>query len=228
MPRSKQEYFDLVVSFAGPERKYARAISAILRANAVSVFLDETFKAQIWGKNLVEYLTGIYSKKGRYCLVLISREYSRRVYTNVERRAALDRMVTEKGEYLLPVKTDGSWIDGLPRATSYLDIRTEGVVGICETLMEKIYPEKANEKLAIPTGIEIPRVPAGTIPADLIGKYLIEHCRRARVAMFGALIYDERSAELRKLLREQDYWEALDRASGPHLENLCYERRSQD
>jgi hypothetical protein len=227
MKRNKSPTFDVVLSFAGPQRAYARAISSILEANGVSVYLDERFKAQMWGTNLVERLHVTYSKEGRYCLILISKEYRQRIYTKVERRAALDRMITEKAEYLLPVKVDDSWIDGLPQSTAYLDLRTEGIIGICEALVEKIGASLPDGRLVIPESVEIPRIPVGMIPAELLEKYLLEHCKRERVAMFGALIYDEQSVELRKLLREQDYWDALDRASGPHFEVFALRDRME-
>jgi len=38
------------------------------------------------------------------------------------------------------------------------------------------------------------------------------------VTLFGTLIYDETNVAVRRLLREPDYWDALDKASGPNLE----------
>lgn len=37
------------------------------------------------------------------------------------------------------------------------------------------------------------------------------------VLTFGIIVYDETSPELRKLLRDKDYWEALDKASGDRM-----------
>jgi len=38
------------------------------------------------------------------------------------------------------------------------------------------------------------------------------------VTLFGALVYDETNIGLRRLLRDQDSWDALDKASGQNLE----------
>ena len=59
-------------------------------------------------------------------------------------------------------------------------------------------------------GIRIPRIPAGKIPAEHLSQYLLEFCRRRPVSVFGVLVYDETTAELRKLLADQIYWDALD------------------
>lgn len=208
--------FDVLLSFAGVERPYARAIHDIATANGLRVFLDEEFQHEIWGKNLVEYLDTTYRERGQFVLALLSEAYRTKAFTKVERRAAFDRMINESAEYLLPVKVDDSWIDGLPRATAYLDIRTAGVLGVCKLLLKKIRGSTA--KLIIPAGIHIPRVPSGSIPGNQLADYLVELCARPQVSLFGALIYDETNVGLRRLLRDQDSWDALDKASGQHLE----------
>lgn len=208
--------FDVLLSFAGSERHYARAIHDIATANGLRVFLDEEFQHEIWGKNLVEYLDKTYRERGQFVLVLLSQAYRDKAFTKVERRAAFDRMINESAEYLLPVKVDDSWIDGLPRATAYLDLRTDGVLGVCKLLLRKL--RGSNAKLSIPAGLRIPRVPSGSIPADHLAEYLVELCARPQVTLFGALIYDETNVALRRLLRDQDSWDALDKASGQNLE----------
>ena len=208
--------FDVLLSFAGTERHYARAIHDIANANGLRVFLDEEFQHEIWGKNLVEYLDQTYRERGRFVLALLSKAYREKAFTKVERRSAFDRMINESAEYLLPVKVDDSWIDGLPKATAYLDLRTEGVLGICNLLLRKIKGSTA--KLAIPAGMHIPRVPSGSIPGAQLAQYLVELCARPQVTLFGALIYDETNVALRRLLKDPDSWDALEKASGQNLE----------
>ena len=45
--------FDVLLSFAGRDRDYARAIHDIAAANGLRIFLDEEFQHEIWGKNRV-------------------------------------------------------------------------------------------------------------------------------------------------------------------------------
>lgn len=213
---SASEEFDVLLSFAGAERHYARAIHDIAVANGLSVFLDEEFQAEIWGKNLVEYLHDAYSKRGRFVVALISKEYCERAYAKVERRAALDRLINQSAEYLLPVCVDDSWIPGLPRSTAYLDIRKIGVLGVCQILVEKVVGKKRS--LSIPPGLRIPRVPNGRLPSEHIAEHLLELCANQQMAIFGVLIYDETTVALRNLLTEQNSWDALDVASGEDFE----------
>lgn len=57
-------------------------------------------------------------------------------------------MINEGAEYLLPVKVDDSWIDGLPRSTAYLDLRTLGTLGVSKLLLQKI--QGSSVKMVIP------------------------------------------------------------------------------
>jgi len=213
-------YYDVALSFAGTERDYARAIAAIGEKNGLKVFLDELYEAELWGENLVESLSDIYTTKARFCLVIVSQEYKKRVFTNVERRAALDRAIQDRSAYILPVVVDDAWIDGLPRATAYLDLRRKSVISICEVLIKKI-KGKAPRKLRLPKDLHLSRLPIGSLGAAELQKYLMDLCAQsshAGVVTFGCLVYDEGTVELRKLLKDEDYWDGLDKASGPDFE----------
>jgi len=212
--------FDVAISFAGSERDYARAIASIAQRNGVKVFLDELYEADLWGTNLVESLSDIYENKARFYLIIVSKNYCERIYTNVERRAALDRAIRDKGEYILPIVIDDSWINGLPKATAYLDLRRKSVITISETLIRKVLG-KSPRKIRLPKDIHISRLPIGSLSAEELKQYLLDLCaqsRRSGVVAFGCMVYDETTVELRKLLRDQDYWDALDKVSGPNFE----------
>lgn len=212
--------FDVAISFAGSERDYARAIASIAEKNGVKVFLDELYEADLWGTNLVEALSDIYENKARFCLIIVSKEYRKRIYTNVERQAALDRAIRNKGEYILPVVTDNSWIKGLPKATAYLDLRRKSVITICEALIKKVLG-KSPRKIRLPKDIHVSRLPIGLLSAEELKQYLLDLCAQSKhsgVVIFGCIVYDETTVELRKLLRDEDYWDALDKDSGPNFE----------
>lgn len=210
--------FDILLSFAGPERPYAQSLHAILARNGLRVFLDEEYQHEIWGENLVEYLDRTYRERGLYCLILISEEYRKRAYTKVERRAAFDRMINQDRVYILPVKVDDAWIDGLPKSTGFLDLRRQGIVGVAEAVLKKTGRLAARDRLEIPPDVAVPRVPAGMIPAEHLTNYLLEFCQRQPVCLFGAVLYDDRHAEIRHLFMDRAYWDALNAASGSDFE----------
>jgi len=156
MPREFK--YDVAFSFAGSDREVARAIASIASYNGLKVFLDEQHLWESWGRNLNEYLGAIYDGEARYCVVLISADYCDKAYTNFERRRALDRALDSRAEYILPVRIDDSWLDGLPRATAYLDLRQMSLVDVGSVLVRKV--KGANAEVLRPDPISGPTVHA--------------------------------------------------------------------
>lgn len=152
--------YHVAVSYAGADREIAQVIVSIAQANGLRVFLDEQHLWESWGKNLNEYLGEIYDRQSQFCLILISNDYCERAYTNLERRRALDRALESKVEYILPVRLDDAWIEGLPRATAYLDLRTMSLIEVGETLVRKV--KGADVRVIVPEGMAASKV----VPLD--------------------------------------------------------------
>src|SRR5436309_11017095 len=148
--------YDVALSFAGSDREVARIIAAIAKSNALRVFFDEYYAWESWGKNLNEYLGEIYDRKSRYCVILISRDYREKNYTNLERRRALDRALENKVEFILPVRLDDSWLEGLPRATGYLDLREMSSIEVGKILVQKI--KGPDTRVTVPQEIKLSKL----------------------------------------------------------------------
>lgn len=130
--------FDVAVSFAGSERKYAEELAIKIRAAGFEVFYDEFYPETLWGKDLAEFFHEIYSTRSRYCVVFVSKEYLNREWTIHERRSAQERMIKEKGgEYILPIKVDEVDLPGVPATIGYLSIAT-GIDKIAGVLLKKL------------------------------------------------------------------------------------------
>ena len=135
--RSLFEY-DVALSFAGEDRRYAEEIAEVLKAHGVRVFYDSFEQANLWGKNLFEHLHSVYSKKARFCIMLVSSAYASKMWTVHERRSAQERSLKERdSEYILPVRIDDTELPGLPSSVVYLDIRY-GALHICKLFIEKL------------------------------------------------------------------------------------------
>jgi hypothetical protein len=90
------------------------------------------------GKNLYDYLYEIYSLRSRYCIVLISKEYNKKEWTNHERQAAQDRAFRERDkDYILPIRFDGSALRSLPTTTGYIDASLR-VEKIADLVLQKL------------------------------------------------------------------------------------------
>lgn len=119
--------YDVVISFAGESRKIVEPIAALLRGANVSVFYDKFEEAKLWGKNLYTHLSDVYNKKGRFCIIFVSKEYNEKIWTTKEREAAQARALREPSEYILPIKLDDTELPGLEDTISYLDLRDASI-----------------------------------------------------------------------------------------------------
>src|SRR5690242_10858166 len=109
-----QHKYDVAISFAGPQRDLAEYLATKVQTAGFAVFYDGFYTAQLWGKELPVVLDDICRKQSRYCLILVSKEYTERLWANHERRSALARAIAEKGqEYILPVRVDSSELSGI-------------------------------------------------------------------------------------------------------------------
>ena len=130
--------YDVAISFAGEQRTQAEAIADCLKNAGVKVFYDGSEQTNLWGKNLYEHLSDVYQKKARYCLMLASAAYAAKVWPTLERRNAQARALSQKVEYILPVRFDETEIPGLPSTVGYLRFSEHGVEGICTLLRQKL------------------------------------------------------------------------------------------
>lgn len=130
--------YEVAISFAGEDRKYAAALAKRLRAANVPVFYDEYAKAELWGNDLYEHLKQVYGRMSRYCVVFISRHYKRKAWTRHELKSAQEKALRRRKAYILPVKVDGTSIPSIFTTTGYLDLKKEKVSGIFKALMLKL------------------------------------------------------------------------------------------
>lgn len=135
---NEPQNFDVAISFAGSERMYAEQIATKVKTSGFQVFYDDFYPEALWGKNLVEFFQDIYSKRSRFCVILVSNNYLEREWTIHERRSAQERMLKEKGnEYILPIKVDNVELTGIPSTIGYLPIDL-GIDRIADILIKKL------------------------------------------------------------------------------------------
>ena len=115
--------WDVALSFAGAQRDYVEQVARELTAWGVRCFYDADEEIDLWGKFLPEELPAIYGEQAAVVVVFVSAEYAARDWTRLERRAALDRAVRERREYVLPARFDDTPLPGLLPGVSYADLR---------------------------------------------------------------------------------------------------------
>jgi transcriptional regulator with XRE-family HTH domain len=130
--------YDVALSFAGEDRGVADSLARLLRSRGIKVFYDQFEQADLWGKNLYDHLADVYANRARYCIMLISSHYAKKLWTNHEREHAQARAFTENQEYILPVKLDNTSIPGLPATIGYIDLRNSSVEQVTEYVTKKL------------------------------------------------------------------------------------------
>jgi hypothetical protein len=136
-PRKRFEY-DVVLSFAGEDRKHAKKVATLLEKQDISVFYDEFKQYELWGKELYEYLDNIYSNKARFCIMFLSEHYAKKLWTNHERKSAQARAFTDNREYILPVRIDDTKIPGIRSTQGFLDLRKHSYQDVVAGVAHKL------------------------------------------------------------------------------------------
>jgi len=144
---SNSKEFEIALSFAGEDREYVDRVANLLRDSGVKVFYDLFEEANLWGKNLYDYLTEIYMNKALYTIMFISEYYSKKLWTGHERQAMQARAFQENQEYILPVRFDETPIPGVLPTTGYIDISSKSP----EDFVEIIHKKLINSGETVPT-----------------------------------------------------------------------------
>lgn len=135
--------YDISISFAGENRSIAEQIARILQEYSINVFYDKFEQYDLIGKDLATHLPDIFSKRARYCVVLISKYYPQKKWpSNIELPAVRDRSFQQDGDYILPILLDDTSIPGLPSTIGCLDLRNTSVENIAGDIARKVLLER--------------------------------------------------------------------------------------
>lgn len=130
--------FDVALSFAGEDRGYVDQVAHILKSKGISVFYDKFEEANLWGKNLYDYLSDIYRNKALYTIMFVSDHYNRKLWSNHERQAMQSRAFQENQEYILPARFDETEIPGLLPTIGYITLKDKNPNDFCEVIFKKL------------------------------------------------------------------------------------------
>ena len=134
----QQFKYDVCLSFASEQRDYVRKVKDELVKAGLSHFFDEDAQLEMWGKHLNETLDEIYRKQSRFCVMFISAEYAKKMWTSHERRSAQARALEDRSDYLLPARFDDTEIDGLSPTVLYIDLRHHTPERFAQLIIEKV------------------------------------------------------------------------------------------
>jgi|GEM_PF-4329968 len=132
MPR-----FDFAISFAGPERSLARSLAQSLSRAGLRVFFDELFEHEMLGTDGADYLNRVFFEQSRYCVALVSENYEKHAWSQLERRAAQAREHVAGPGALLPVLVDATKPSWLLPTRVYFNLAERSLADLVEVLCRK-------------------------------------------------------------------------------------------
>lgn len=130
--------YDVTLSFAGEDREYVEKIAVNLKQRGIKVFYDKFEVANLWGKDLYQYLSHIYKDNARFCIVFVSQKYKEKAWTMHELKNAQNRAFHENKEYILPIYLENVELDGLNDTIGHLKTSEYTYEEICDIIIEKI------------------------------------------------------------------------------------------
>lgn len=168
--------YDVALSFAGEDRAIVEEFANLLVAKNIKVFYDNMEISTLWGKNLVDHLADIYSKKARYCVMFISHYYPLKKWTKLERTHAQARAFRDANEYILPIRLDDTEVPGIAETIGYIDLRQQNIEIVANEFEKKLTLSKrqtnsiSTSQLGHAENAQAISSPFGTIPLPKIKK----------------------------------------------------------
>lgn len=130
--------YNIALSFAGEDREYVEKIAYGLKECGVKVFYDKFQTAELWGKDLYQYLNNIYKNKADYCIIFISKAYKEKAWTQHELASAQNRAFLDDKEYILPIYIDMVSIPGINETTGHIKKDEHTIPQIIDLILEKL------------------------------------------------------------------------------------------
>lgn len=143
--KSQAYQYDVCLSFAGEDREYVQSVADTLRSVGIRVFYDQYEKVNLWGKDLYQHLDYVYNRSARFCVVFVSADYAKKVWTNHEIKSAQARAFQDRSEYLLPARFDDTDIPGIRSTTGFIDLRNMPANECADLIQEKLRPYRLTE-----------------------------------------------------------------------------------
>lgn len=188
--------YDVCLSFAGEDRKYIERVANALKLAEVKVFYDAYEKVELWGKDLYQHLDEIYRRNAKYCVVFISADYVRKLWTGHELKSAQARAFEQTHqEYILPVRLDGSEVAGILPTVGYVNGTVISPEEVADLIVAKLRLT-SREKVASLNTITITS-PSPKPPSILFDVPKVSAIReRLREPFDACMRYHERVADL--------------------------------
>lgn len=143
--------FDVALSFAGEDREFSHSIALALEDSNYVVFYDDFESARLWGTELSVSLAQIYERSARHCIIIVSEYYAAKQWTNHERRFAIQRALSTRLDYILPIRVDNAELPGWPSTIAYQNTEKQSLPDLLQVIFSKLGRPQATRPVRVPT-----------------------------------------------------------------------------
>ena len=131
--------YDLFLSFAGEQRELVEALLHKIRKvdRNISVFYDK--EQNLLGRDVERLFYSVCSRRSRFFVPVISRDYKRKIWPRHELRTALTRAVKARGyEYILPLRYDDTPLEDLPETLAYESLTESNLSNVAKQIVRRL------------------------------------------------------------------------------------------
>ena len=110
--------YDVAISVAEEDKAVAILIANVLDTKSIRYYYYEEKAAESWGEYILNLTADSYGRRARYVLLITSKYYVTKYWSNIERQIAL---ATPRPDniHILQLKLDNTLVDGLSKYVSY-------------------------------------------------------------------------------------------------------------
>jgi hypothetical protein len=139
--------FAVSLSFPGEMREFVREIADHLVGvfGAERVFYDDNFKAELARLNLDTYLYNIYHDDSELVVVFLCACYDEKEWCGLEWRAIRDLVKKRRSSEIMPIRFDGTHIEGLFSIDGYINASDQTASEIARQIIKRHYTNQRKQ-----------------------------------------------------------------------------------
>ncbi len=134
--------YDAAISFAREDRTRAEELGRLLESKNINILYSEAQGADLGGGDFVNHIAELYRTKAQFCLMLISRHYPLKRWTEVERTDAQEHALRDAEKYILPIRLDDVDVPGLTEVSGYRSLEQHSLESVADFVEEMLARKK--------------------------------------------------------------------------------------
>jgi len=110
--------YDVAISVAEEDKAVARQIARALKKRGIRYYYYEEKAIESWGEYIINLTEDSFGRRSRYVLMITSKVFVQKYWSNIERQVALANPVPGK-PHILQLRLDNTPVDGLSQHAVY-------------------------------------------------------------------------------------------------------------